>query len=228
MNKINMILFSIIFIFLQNTYGQNYSFRIGLGYGFYNMGGLENLQSEISNTYPGLDIKPVNSFPPFLNYQIQVIRKVSSKINLGLFFEFMTTGGRNAISDYSGEIRIDQIVNGYNSGLLFEKKIFERKIKNLFFTFQLSLIYSTLQVNENDKLYNQSFKNSTDFSSIGFGLEPGFSYEILSSPLIIRANLGFHVNLSKDFQLKENSNMTLQNSPDWTGLRFRVLIGYTF
>lgn len=227
MNKFGILFFSSILILMQFAYGQDLTFKASMGYGFYNMKSLENFQNDISYTLPELNLKPVQSFPPFFNYQFMITKKFSSKINFGIFFEFLTTGGRNTISDYSGEINIDQIVNGYNFGLLFERNIFAGRIQNLFFTFRLSYIYSTIQVEENVKLYDKSSSISTDFSSEGLGIEPGFSYNVLTSPVIISTNLGFNVNLSKDFSLKENSNSKLQNiKAEWTGLRLGLSIGF--
>ena len=228
MKKFYKILFLFLFILYQNTCAQDNSVKAGLGYGFYSMAGLKSLQSEISNELSGINLKAVQSFPPYFNYEFQYTHKVSQKINIGLFFEFLSTGGRNIISDYSGEISVDQIVNGYNLGFLFERAILENKISNFYFTFQISLIYSTLQVKESLKLYGNTASQLSEFSAVGLGIQPGFSYEIISSPIILRTSLGFHAGISKDLTAKDNSMLSLGQKAEWTGFRFEIFTGFYF
>jgi hypothetical protein len=217
----------LFFLFIVNSgYGQDYSICAGLGYGFYNMGSLESLQGDIATSIRGIELKAVDSFPPYFNFHFIIMRSISSDKKAGIFFSFLSTGGRNTISDYSGEIRVDQVINGYNFGFAFERQIFKNKIDNLFFTAKLSYIYSALSVEQYIRSFDQSASQTMEFSSGGVGLEPGFSYEIISSPIIIRTEVGFFVNLTKDFHLKSNSDATLQGiHPDWTGLRLGITAG---
>jgi len=228
MNKIKLILLFAFIFFLAKLNAQDFSVRFQSGYGFYNMKSMEGLQNGLLNSIFRVQLKTVQSFPPFVNFEFQFAKSFSSNINGGLFFQFLSTGGRDAVSDYSGEINIDQIINGYNGGLLFEAYILKKEIKHLLFTFQLSYMYSTLQLKQSIKIYDQSNSQSTKFSSIGFGVEPGFAYEIPIKPIIIRANLSFNAGLFEDFHLTNNSDLTMNNKPDWTGLRLGLTVGYEF
>ena len=227
MKTIKNIIVLSLFIFVSSLFGQNYALKAGVGYGFYNMGSLGKLQDDYLNNFQELPIRKVQSFPPYMNYQFQLIKKLSPKINLGIFFEFLSTGGRCAISDYSGKINLDQIVNGYDIGLLFESHL--KGLKHLFFTFKASVIYSALTLKETINVFNQTKVQSSDFSSLGIGLEPGFSYEILTAPINLRANISFNANLSKDFQLKGMYDGTLDGTrANWTGLRLGLVVGIPF
>jgi len=222
----NCIFILIIFFFVSNIYSQDYIASASIGYGLYNMSSLKGFQKDILNNYQNINLKTVDSFPPFFNYQMQITNKISSRINLGIFFEFLTTGGRNTVSDYSGEFTIDQVVNGYNAGILIEGKILEKQMKNLYFVCQLSAIYSTLLYKQYLKLGDQTNLRSDNFSSLGIGLEPGVAYEIISSFVNIRLKLGFNTNLSQNFHLDGNSSAKMNIYPDWTGLRFGISVGY--
>ncbi|MGE5812267.1 MAG: outer membrane beta-barrel protein, partial [Ignavibacteria bacterium] len=144
---------------------------------------------------------------------------------LGGSLGFTTTGGRNAVSDYSGEIKVDEIINGYNLGLLFEHNL----IQNFYLTAQLYFIYSTMRVEEIVKLNDLSSSHSSKFNSIGIGIEPGFSYAVLDNPLIVRINIGLHVGFSTDFHMDDEADEILEGiHPGWSGFRASLQAGYPF
>ena len=127
MIKIKLILFFTLIFFLAKLNAQDFSVRFQTGYGFYNMKSMESFQNDLLNSIFLVQLKTVQSFPPYVNFEFQFANSFSSEINGGIFFQFLSTGGRVAVSDYSGEINIDQIINGYNGGFLFEAYIFKKE-----------------------------------------------------------------------------------------------------
>ncbi len=225
------ILVSFLFCLLifPQVKAQDISLRFSVRYGFYNMGSLKEFQTNVSSSIYNIEAKPVQSFPSYFNYQFQVLRKINEKTSVGAILGFATTGGRNIISDYSGEIKIDEILDGYDFGFAFESYVFKGRIKNLLFTCQITFSYTIMKVEESVRIYDVSDSQTTEFSSIGLGIEPGFSYDILTVPILVKANLGFHANLSNDFHLKGKSDAILKNIyPNWTGLRLGLQFGYAF
>ena len=228
-------IFITIIILTVNSRAQDNFISVKAGYGAYGMNDLERIQNFLVEYYAQqqLPVSSVDNFSPYWNYQVQFSRKLSESFNLKGFYSFASTGGRVHYSDYSGEIKSEQIVSASFLGIGLEY-FFNRMESFRYFTaIQTSVVFSSLDINDLFRIYNQSTKDVTQFNSTGFGIEPlvGAEFDIMS--ILFRLEFGFLFNASGAFYFSEDSDIELkiegkEISPNWMGYRIGFSIGFGF
>ena len=108
-----------------------------MGYGSYSMYSIRNLQKEII-TKSGMNATPNSNFPAYWLYGLSVSRKYDSS-RFGFDLEFMSTGARSSVADYSGQYFSDIKCSGLKLGVFYEKDFSYKvsNIKNLSFGYRL-------------------------------------------------------------------------------------------
>lgn len=209
--------------------------RIKLGYGSYDMGDIEYLQKILKDIYMQQQIPAtiVDQFPSYWNFQLQYSRKINDSFNTMFFLGYSSTGGRLHYSDYSGEVKSDQIVaaNFYGAGIEYYFNPLESF--RYFGAVQICLLYSSLELSYFFKVYDTTDNLTTSFRSFGIGVEPLVGIEYGLSPLLFRFEIGlllsgqgtFYFNEQNDVPLKINQK---EISPNWTGYRAGLSVGYEF
>jgi hypothetical protein len=95
-------------------------FGLRIGFGFYSMKSLDNLQ-ELRREESGLPLKTMESYPSTLNYHLEVVRYRPFFISkLGISYGYSSTGARSTISDYSGRYDLDAIISSHQLGFTLE------------------------------------------------------------------------------------------------------------
>ena len=120
-------LLSFTLIFLQQAKCQKFDIGFNLGYGFYQLDDLKKYQSEKKDEYSNINVTSVEQFPGSLNYNLFVNYFANKRNVIGLTGTYYTTGGRNHIKDYSGEYKLDMILNGYKIGMNYQNIVFPYK-----------------------------------------------------------------------------------------------------
>ena len=218
MNRITKLL---VLICILPATGFSQSFRISYepGYGLYSMSDLKSQQQIMIKNYP-IPIMSVEEFPGYFNHSVSVDYFLDSNILFGINASYLTTGGRNFSGDYSGEYKLDMILNAYQYGIESEYIFFPNNNINLFFNFKLGIISSTLNIDESLILYdiNSQHYNRT-LTQSNFFMEPntGLSFNI-TKKLLARATIGFNIDTSA------MSGKLI----DWTGFRTRIGTCYQF
>jgi len=217
MNRIEKLLILICFF---PAMGFSQSFRISYepGYGLYNMANLKyQQQAMIKNNV--LPIKSVEEFPGFFNHSVSVDYYLDENILFGINAAYLTTGGRNFLSDYSGEYKLDMILNAYQYGIESEYNFTLSNKLCLFLNFKLGVISSKLKVHESLILYNvdNQVSNQT-VNQFNFFMEPdtGLSYNI-TKRISARVTVGLNIDTS----------LLSEKLIDWTGLRTRIGVSYS-
>ena len=109
-------------ILYTNNFSQ-LSIRASIVQGSYNMTDLHDLLDEIIGDYTaeGIALKATSDFPAYYTTQIQLLKYITSKYQIGLVWQHLSTGARLHYSDYSGSIFTDLFVNseavGFKYGL---------------------------------------------------------------------------------------------------------------
>lgn len=227
MNSIRLLIIPTLFLlFFNNSYSQEHSIRFKIGYGTYNLEDVKSLHNSIRNEVSsnGVSAKIVKEFPAYLNFQLQFL--IQNKLfGYGFFIDKASTGGRITYSDYSGEISVNSIVSRYGLGVTIQKFINHHGIFDLYVTAQLSYLYSTLDIEEYIKIYEEQNETTTTFVSHGIGFEPGAGLEIDFQPFLTRIDLGFQINYSGDFSA-EGGGVLNGIPPQWWGFRAGLTLGY--
>lgn len=190
------------------------------GFGTYSMANMRAIQDYTSKHINGLPIQKVVQFPGYINHSASVGFYLDKNILIGINAAYVTTGGRNHLSDYSGEYKMDMILNGYQLGIDSEYIFNLSKKVDFNANFKVGYIRSTLDVNEFLSVYNVDSKNSKEhLSQDSFFLEPNvsLSYNIIRG---IEARLGIGYNL--DTSVFDNKMI------DWSGLRTKIGVSYSF
>jgi len=199
--------------------GQNLRITYEPGFGFYDMSHLKSAQQAYLSQSP-LQVKAVEQFPAYFNHSANVGYYFDKNTLLGINVAYLTTGGRNHLSDYSGEYKLDMHVNAFQVGIESEYLFNITRKLDFYTNLKLGVIKSTFDVTESLILYNLSNQTTNDQTSqTSYFLEPnvGLSYKV-TDRISARAGIGFNLDTSSF------SNQLI----DWTGFRTKIGLAYSF
>jgi hypothetical protein len=215
----NTIIYVVLFFISISTTAQSVRFSYESGYGFYSLSNLKTEQLNFSKQINGLPVKAVVHFPDYINHSASIGLYMDKNNIFGFNVSYLTTGGRNHLSDYSGEYKLDMILNGYQVGIESEHIINMENKFDMNLNFKMGLIKSNLDISEYLIIYGLDSNTSTDhYSETNFFLEPNLnvSYHI-SKGIAVKVGVGYNLNTS-------SFNGALI---DWSGLRARIGISYS-
>jgi hypothetical protein len=236
MKVFNVLVVSILLLSGVIRAQDNYNLiRLKLGYGSYNMSDLERIQNFLIDIYAQQQIfvTAVDKFPPYWNYQVQFLRKLNDSFGLSGFFGYASTGGRIHYSDYSGEIKSDQVVSANLYGAGCEYIFNPSEPFKYFIAFQASIIFSSLELNDMIRIYSETASATTKLNSTGVGIEPSAGLEFNLMSLLFRFEAGVFFNFEGTFYFEEDPDVDFklegnEISPNWMGYRIGFSIGYGF
>jgi len=215
-------LYLLLMICFTTLCGSSQTLRISYesGYGTYNLHNLKALQIYMSEQINGLPVKALVRFPGYINHSASIGYYLTKNNILGINVSYLTSGGRNHLSDYSGEYKLDMILNGYQFGLE-DEHIF--KLNNKFdinANIKIGCIKSNLNITEYIKINDLDSNTTSDqYKQTSYFVEPSLNISYHFNKAIgVRAGLGYNLN-SSTF----NNNLI-----DWSGFRTRLGIAYSF
>ncbi len=224
-----------LFLIVPNIFAQDFSFRVKGSYAEFNMSDLKNAQKEVSNTIINtfdIPIKNVESFPSFYSFELQLALFKSKNINSGILYGFSSTGARSIYSDYSGEYKIDYLINANNYGAFVENNIQITPIHSIIIGGKLLVINSSLEIDTHLSIGSNSNSMVEDFESSSFGINPYIAYQVSYGILHSRVEIEYLNDFGKEIHLKDNedANLIIKNNGEkiysnWSGLRFGLSIG---
>jgi hypothetical protein len=221
-----------VFVHAQDD---NNFIRAKLGYGSYYMSDLEEVQNYLIDYYAQyqIPISSVDNFPPYWNFQIQYARKLNDSFSLSGFYGYASTGGRVHYLDYSGEIKSDQVVSANFYGAGGEYIFNPSEPFKYFISFQASIVFSSLEIKDLFRIYNDATSSTTKLSSNSVGFEPAAGLEFNLMALLLRFEAGVFFNFEGTFYFEEDPDVDFklegnEISPNWMGYRIGFSIGYGF
>lgn len=216
MKKILLILLSSLTV---SAYSQAIRFTYETGYGIYSLENLKKLQESMSNKINGLPVKMIAQFPDYFNHSASIGLYLDKNVIFGLNASFLSTGGRNHISDYSGEYKLDMLLHAYQFGMESEYIHNMNSKWDMNFNIKMGIISSTINMNEYIIIYNLDSNTDTqNFTQLSVFIEPNLnvSYNIYKG-IAVKAGLGLNLN-----------TVSFQGAMiDWTGLRPRLGVAYS-
>lgn len=235
MNK--LVLVVILFLLAFKGYGQKFYFNANIGYGTYALKDFKNFQDDmISST--AVNDKSVESFPNYINYNFLADYAFNKFHRAGIGVTYYTTGGRNHLSDYSGEYSLDLITNAYTFDIHYKTIIISYKKFNVFFQYKTGLLFSRLDISESMRLNNTIISESaSEYTGYSMVSEPSLhlSYAIHKS-IYLNYSIGFE-KCSRARILSDNGLESVGGdefpqfeddlSADWSGLRTSIGISYS-
>lgn len=206
----------------------NAQFSIGysVGYGSYKMGEMKpimDLYFEMAVLqYPNLPFELTSNFPGNTTHTLE-LGYMLNKHELGLKATYMTTGGKVAYSDYSGEYRDRLIANGYRIAATYRYYVEAYRKKNIkLLVFgeispgvTVSKLRSEKYIKIGDDMLKESPDSNIDFKGNGFTIQPQ-----IGGKLYFTRNLAVVVTGGYDFEFGGKlSKFSTSPRLDWSGLR---------
>jgi len=213
-----------------------FSVSYSAGYGDYKMNDMKDMMrsmlSSALSEYPQIPFAIVDNFPGYLNHTFDLSYK-AGRHEAGIRFSYLTTGGKVAYSDYTGEYSGELTLNGYRIGLNYRFYIPVAETGksgsvSLFAEMSPGITFSNLKSNEYMRIFTHYSKASEelDMKANGISLLPQVGAKWFITPLI-----GIHIGGGYDFQLGSRLKYQKQKTyikSDWTGFRFSGGISFTF
>jgi hypothetical protein len=239
--KTSTLLLAVIFFLLYSLNGKTEAqIFVKLNYDFYNMSDLKDLQSEFLSdlTIQGIDAQITESYPAHLGFQIGLLFLLNPSgdrdLWLGGSYDYATTGGRVHYSDYSGEVKVDQVANAYTVSGIISLSASHHEFLKLNVSLSAGLIFSDLDTELLIRIGDEEQKETLSFSSLSFGLEPAITPSIVLSNFNLGLSISYLVSIPSSLEYNRNRNAYLINkngdkvSIDWSGVKLGLLIMYTF
>jgi hypothetical protein len=210
-------------------YSQDIRLEMAAGLGTYSMSSMKDLNTAL---LPDFDAKVVSNFPAYPFFRPGLIF-TWTRFSAGLEYTRQSTGSRTSARDYSGEYRLDMLVQSNNTGLslgwelmLKNKCRFEAELKG-------GAAFSHLKIDYSLELNSQLVEsNSEQMDAVQYYFEPGISFDYaLLADLRLGIYGGYYLDTSNkafkgDFDLV-NPDTGEGVGPQWKGLRIGITVGYT-
>ncbi|HDR52728.1 MAG TPA: hypothetical protein ENN90_14110 [Mariniphaga anaerophila] len=224
----------ILLAFSVSAFAQEWSFGAKLGMGSYNMLELKNFQRYRvrQNVLP---LKTTESYPVSPIYSAELaLKNILYLDKMGVFYTFNSTGSRSTVSDYSGRIDLDAIVNGNQLGLSFLKNFYQQNNFSTGAYLEASYLFSSLKGKDYIAITSPikiTEEETYLFHSKGAGTELGIAATYRLSSLNFQLNLGY----LHDFPGKlypegtKDQWLAVENSEvrtAWSGFRMGLQVAY--
>lgn len=224
----------ILFVFSISVFAQEWSFGAKLGLGSYNMLELKNFQ-RYRVRQNDLPLKTTESYPvsPFYSAEV-ALKNILYLDKIGIFYTFSSTGSRSTISDYSGRIDLDAIVNGNQLGLSFLKNFYQQNNFSAGTYLEASYLFSFLKGKDYFEITSPAevtVQENYLFHSKGAGAELGIAATYRLSPISFQLNLGYLHDFPGKLYPEGNKDwwLAVENSEirtAWSGFRMGLQVAY--
>lgn len=223
MQRISGIVFIMFFICLEAMAQSNISAVVEVNYNTYSHDNLSDFQQELSDDIDEVNLRVNDDFGANVGYTVGV--KVED-LDTQFFFSYNSTGGKLSYSDYSGIIRITQLLKAYTVGGEYQFPLTKKESKDQFYLGGRGMInYSALDLKSYSKIEESESSESIDFNSVELGVGIRFIYELPISVVRLRLNAGYDLLFGGDFWFSEDREYTLENNKGegvktgWSGFR---------
>ena len=215
---------------------QDIFFGVKAGYGTYQLSDLKDFQKAVA-TQPGqIPAKPLEQFPGFLYQALSLEFQTGHFQFIGVDYTYHTTGGRNALSDYSGNYRLDMNLKGHRIGAYYKDKIVGLQKTGLSFQFRGGIHFTSLETEEELELY-PSFKETynLEFNSRSLYVEPSLvAFRDLHKRFRLEIAVGYEYEFGGVLYFKSSGRQSELQNPEsrstvranWTGIRLSAGLKY--
>ncbi|KAA3610390.1 MAG: hypothetical protein D8M58_05760 [Calditrichaeota bacterium] len=219
------------------TYGQDISIRIGTFYSSYGMSELKNVQKEIADynsSSLNVPISKIKSFPSYFSFELQTGTTIFKNVNVGILFNYSSTGARSGYIDYSGEYKTDYWIEAETYGIFLEINLNKSEYADLLIGNKFLLINSSLEIIDLLTVWDESIWEDNHFQSQSFGFSPYVAYQLKLKFLTTRLELNYLVDNKADLHHQNNNKSYLlfrnrsKVGSDWSGFRIGLTFGLAF
>lgn len=206
-----------------------------VGYGDYAMNDMNKLLDSslklIQGQFPP-EVRITDKFPGYITHNVDVTYQLK-RHEFGLKGTYMTTGGKIAYADYSGEYYEKLTLNGYRIGAMYRFHFLKSNIGNLPLSFYgelspaitfTSLKYKALLSLPDYNINEVNLGDNVGTNETGFSIQP-----LIGAQLFVTHNI--FVTLSGGYDIEFGSTLSTTNNilrADWTGFRVNGGVGLSF
>ena len=222
----------LFFILITSFVQAQVNISAKVGYGFYSMKDLKSFQEARLNEMTEIPAQIVDEFPPYINYKLFLsFPRDNDRTKLRYYLGFQTTGSRISLTDYSGKLTFDMIVNGYTAGVEFEPfSTVVLKVINIQGYICFGTTTTFLKLEDYLEIGEEKLEESYLFCSHGLDIEPGLKAGYKYKRLGFGLTLGYLQDINMTFYMKGSPKTKLGSSsfktvhPNWAGLRTGIEI----
>lgn len=228
--KVSLII-PFLFLFGSAVAQESNSIHFRLGLGTYLMKSQKLLQQDIKNNSP-IPFEAVTSFPAFPTFGVSLGFKLTEEASLGCWVEYASTGARLSYGDYSGNARIDQLLNTFQIGPFAQYRITKSTTWPLYVTMHTSLASTTQRLTSEIEVAGNRDREDYLLKSINYGIRPGVMLSRDFSPVTFQLGLGAEIQFHGEMKSKKNDGAIFQTSDgkhlisQWDGLRATFGVGF--
>jgi len=234
-SKINLNILLILLIFISMSWSREFAVRLGTSYHNFSLKNIEEFQSLVALklNQQGIPVKIVDKFPSYFGVEIQFLTKIKNNSYIGFYYGYLSTGGRIHYQDYSGEVKIDQVISGNSVGIYSQFAFYHHKVDLSIFS-KFSMIFLHLKNQEYYQFLNQVEKLNSTFSGFLGGLTPGFKAEFSFGHFSFAGFISYRFTPETDLNRGEKANfLFLDNTINqirvsWNGWSVGISLGIIF
>ncbi len=201
-----------------------------VSYSTYNMKQMGDFQTTLKLTTP-VTLKEVHRFPAWWGNGLSAGYSWSEwGSGAGMVYNFNTTGGRLDNEDYSGIVRIDQLMTSNSLGAFCQLAIVESRTWPVFIGFSTSLVITKLKLSQQVNVGGQSQSENYIFNSSNLGMRMWFSVRRNFRNAFLHAGIGYEAQATGKLYLNNSTTIYLNNggkpiTAEWGGLRATIGAG---
>jgi hypothetical protein len=204
-----------------NTYSQ-ITFSFSIGTSKHSMTELKDFNNYIIDNLP-VNAKIVDNFPFTPFYECNLLYNFN-KIFIGVSYSYHSTGSRISYIDYSGEIKIDQIISSNTIGPIVKYNFY--KTGNFRYLSFISIKYqsTSYKISDYSRIYEFEESGGEKFSSQSAISNLGVEVLYLYKNYGITAFIGFTLDFTGNFKFDGRDEF----NPDWSGISLGLRFSYDF
>jgi hypothetical protein len=199
----------------------------------YSMNDLKDFQRDYIKSF-GVGLKPVTTFPPYFGFGIEIGKVIKPTLSIGFLLGYNSTGGRVDYQDYSGRVRMDQLLHCFSVGSIVKEKVNGSNKWPLYISLAASWVHTRMGIDSEVIVGDVKEVDGLDLYSNNLGLYPAFILRRdINSLFFFQASAGYEVQLSGKVFLKDNNDgaylTTSSGDPfqiRWDGLRISLGLGF--
>lgn len=190
------------------------------------MNGLKKFNRDIISSLP-VNPKVVDDFPSQPYIEGSIVYHNTNPMYLGLSFGYHSTGSRISYKDYSGELKIDNVLSAYSPGIVVGAIITD---KVLVLKSEANFSYSISNLEIIEQILSE--KDQLKLESHSFQLEPRIRLTYLLNEFEFGLRGGYLIDFGGKYSLEGNPDSFLENGEDdaiksnWSGIRFGLSVAY--
>lgn len=206
-----------------------------IGYGSYSMQELKGFQSQLAKQVDDYRMRITDRFPSYLYYEGAVVVPLGEEFFYAANVAYGSTGGRVHYSDYSGELKFDQLLKYVSAGASIGVTTGNSNKYVFAFSLRPAIVLTRFDLDLLSRIGDRKEAESFGFRSTTITLQPECSLTRRFGRLRIEAAVGYNFDILKGKLLLRNDKevylLDASGNPvhaEWSGARLAVGMSYAF